>query len=164
MKALQPPDSLYLQAAQGWCELHVFAEAEAELDKIAASLRAHPKVLEVRWQVYANLENWAGALEIASAIVKTVPEWPSGWIYRASSLTELNRQQEAYETLSAAAALFPGDEIILYDLACVCCALKRVDEARSWLGKAIEAGGNAVKLKALDDPDLGALWKETVNL
>jgi hypothetical protein len=42
---------------------------------------------------------------------------------------ELNRQQDAYETLSAAAALFPGDEIIPYDLACVCCALKRVDEA-----------------------------------
>jgi predicted Zn-dependent protease len=81
-------------------------------------------------------------LEIASAIVKTVPEWPSGWIYRASSLTELNRQQEAYETLSAAAALFPGDEIIPYDLACVCCGLNRLDEAQSWLTNAIEAGGN----------------------
>ena len=41
----------------------------------------------------ANLEKWAGALDIASAIVKTVPEWSSGWIYRASSLTELNRQR-----------------------------------------------------------------------
>ena len=160
MKSLQRPDSLHLQAAQGWCELHAFAEADDELDKIAASLRVHPKVLEVRWQICANLEKWAGALDIASAIVKVVPEWPSGWIYRASSLTELNRQQEAYETLSAAAALFPRDEIILYDLACVCCALKRVDEARSWLGKAIEAGGNAIRLKALDDSDLEPLWRE----
>jgi hypothetical protein len=50
MKPLEPPDSLHLQAAQGWGELHAFGEAEAELDKIAASLRAHPKVLEVRWQ------------------------------------------------------------------------------------------------------------------
>jgi hypothetical protein len=70
MKPLEPPDSLHLQAAQGWCELHAFADAEAELDKIAASLRAHPNVFEVRWQVYANLEQWAGALDIASAIVK----------------------------------------------------------------------------------------------
>jgi predicted Zn-dependent protease len=84
------------------------------LDNITAKLRAHPSVLEVRWQIYANLEKWAGALDIASAIVKMVPDWPSGWICRASSLTELNRQQEAYETLSAAAALFPGDEIIRY--------------------------------------------------
>lgn len=159
MKALQPPDSIHLEAAQGWCELHAFAEADAELDNIAASLRAHPKVLEVRWQIYANLEKWAGALEIASAIVKLVPGWTDGWIYRANSLSELNRQEEAYEPLSAAAALFPSDAIIPYDLACVCCALKRVDEARTWLGKAIRAGGNEIKLRALDDGDLEPLWK-----
>jgi tetratricopeptide (TPR) repeat protein len=160
VKPLVPPDSLHLQAAQGWCELHAYAEADAELDNIASSFRAHPKVLEVRWQIYANLEKWAGALDIASAIMKLVPDWPSGWIYGASSLTELNRHQEAYETLSAAAALFTKDEIIPYDLACVCCVLKRFDEARTWLRKAIEAGGNAVKLRALDDPDLEPLWKE----
>ena len=27
MKPLEPPDSLHLQAAQGWCEHHAFAEA-----------------------------------------------------------------------------------------------------------------------------------------
>ena len=43
---------------------------------------------------------------------------------------ELNRQQEAYETLSAAAALFPGDEIIIYDFACVCCALSIIRKIR----------------------------------
>ena len=62
-------------------------------------------------------------------------------------------------TTATPAALFPVDEIIPYDLACVCCGLKRLDEARSWLAKAIEAGGNAIKLKALDDPDLEPIWK-----
>jgi hypothetical protein len=38
--------------------------------------------------------------------------------------------------------------------------LKRVDEARTWLGKAIKAGGKEVKLRALDDPDLEPVWKE----
>ena len=161
MKPLPAPDSHHLQAAQGWCELHAFAEADAELDRIATSLGTHPKVLEVRWQIYANLEKWAGALDIANVIVKMEPDWPSGWIYRASSLTELNRHQEAYETLSEAATRFPSDEIILYDLACVCCALKRFDEARGWLAKAIKAGGNAIKLRALDDPDLEPLRKGT---
>jgi tetratricopeptide (TPR) repeat protein len=159
MNPLEPPDSLHLQAAQGWCELHAFAEADAELDNIAPSLRAHPKVLEVRWQIYANIEKWAGALDIASAIVKLVPDWPSGWIYRAGSLTELNRQQEAYETLNEAATRFPSDEIILYDLACVCCELKRIDEARGWLAKAIEAGGDEIRLRAVDNPDLQPLGK-----
>jgi hypothetical protein len=57
-----------------------------------------------------------------------------------------------------AAALFPADEIILYDLACVCCALKRPDEARAWLAKAIEAGGDEIKKRALDDTDLKPVW------
>ncbi len=46
MKALQPPDRLHLQAAQDWCQLHAFAEGE--VDNVTASLRAHPKLLEVR--------------------------------------------------------------------------------------------------------------------
>ena len=87
-----------------------------------------------------------------------VPDQPEGWIYRASSLRELNRHQEAHETLSAAAALFPADEIILYDLACVCCALNKLEEARTWLGIAIMAGGEETSRRALGDPDLKPLW------
>ena len=34
MKPLEPPDSFHLQAAQGWCELHAFLEANDELEKI----------------------------------------------------------------------------------------------------------------------------------
>ncbi len=34
MKPLAPPDSLHLQAAQGWCELHALAEAEGELENM----------------------------------------------------------------------------------------------------------------------------------
>ncbi len=159
MKSLEPPDSTHLEAAKGWCELHAFVEADAELDKITPTLRAHPQVLEVRWQVYANLETWDGALDIASAIVKMAPDWPSGWIYKASSLNELARPEEAYETLVEAARQFPSDEIILYDLACVCCALHRPDEGRAWLKEAIDAGGSEIRLRALDDPDLELIWR-----
>jgi tetratricopeptide (TPR) repeat protein len=158
MTPLQSPDSQHVEAAKGWCELHAFREANDELEKVTPKLRYHPSVLEVRWQVYANLEKWDGALDIARALVTMRPDWANGWIYKASSLTELNRHQEAYETLSTAAERFPADEIILYDLACVCCALKRVDEARTWMGKAIEAGGDEIRRRALDDSDLESLW------
>jgi tetratricopeptide (TPR) repeat protein len=160
IEPLTPPDSMYVEAAKGWCELHAYLEADAELDKVAPQLRAHPSVLEARWQVYANLEKWESALEIARGIVSQVPDWPSGWIYQASSLGELNRRQEAYETLCQAATRFPSDEIILYDLACLCCGLKRLAEARDWLRKAIEAGGNPIKLRALEDSDLEPLWAQ----
>ena len=152
--SMEPPDSRYVDAAKGWCELHAFLEAEAELDKIDPKFRAHHSVLEVRWQVCANLGKWDGALDIANAIVTITPDCASGWIYKASSLNELNRHREAYETLRTAAERFASDEIIRYDLACVCCASNRVDEARTWLVRAIAAGGDQVKRRALEDPDL----------
>jgi hypothetical protein len=88
---LEPPDCTHLEAAKGWCELHAFLEANEELEKITPQMRAHPDVLEVRWQSYANLEKWDGALDIASAIVKMVPQKPEGCIYTASTLQELGR-------------------------------------------------------------------------
>ena len=62
---------------------------------------------------------------------------------------------------SSQSARSPSDEIIPYDLACVCCALKRFDEAREWLAKGIEVGGNGIKLKALDDPDIEPISEGT---
>ncbi len=38
MKALQPPDSLHLQAAQGWIVLSNHIEADAEPDKVTAPI------------------------------------------------------------------------------------------------------------------------------
>jgi hypothetical protein len=65
MTNLQHPDTLHLQAARGWLELGNHLEANEELEKITASLRAHPEVLEVRWRIYAKAEKWEGAFEIA---------------------------------------------------------------------------------------------------
>ena len=97
LQPLPPEEQRHVKAAKGWSELHAFVEADRELDEIAPKLRVHRSVLEVRWQIYSNLKKWGGALDISSAIVKLVPDWPSGWIYRASSLTGLRRHQEACE-------------------------------------------------------------------
>ena len=156
---LQPPDSMYVEAAKGWCELHAYSDAETELEKVSSESRNHPKFLEARWQVCANLERWESALDVANALTCVAPEVPEGWIYKGSALVELKRLPEAHEVLSQAAAKFSSDEIVLYDLACVCCAMGRFDESKSWLGKAIDAGGDAIKLRALDDPDLEPLWE-----
>ena len=163
MNNLDYPDSLHLEAARGWCELHAFLDANEELEKIAPALRAHPQVLEVRWQIHANLGQWEDALNIATALVDMRPNRVDGWIYRASSLVELGRHPEAHELLTEAVRQFPKDEIALYDLACVCCALGRIEAACAWLGKAIEVGGEELKLRALEDPDLAPVWKRSAE-
>ena len=46
---MQPPDSMHLEAAQGWLELGNHEEANEELELIDAPLRVHPDVLEGMW-------------------------------------------------------------------------------------------------------------------
>ena len=49
LKPLEPQDQHHLAAAQGWFELGDHLEANEELERITASNRAHPAVLEVRY-------------------------------------------------------------------------------------------------------------------
>jgi tetratricopeptide (TPR) repeat protein len=163
MNTLESPERMHLEAAKGWCDQHAYEEAIQELEWIPPGLRAHPKVLEVRWQVCANLGRWEEALEVATAIVGMVPEQPNGWLDKACTLRELKRHREAYELLREAARRLPREENILYDLACVCCALNRPREGLAWLDWAMNIGGYEIKLRALDDPDLEPLQAEIAN-
>jgi hypothetical protein len=78
MKPLEQPDSLHLQAAQGWLELGNHIEANEELENIRAELRGHPDVLKVRWEVYAAARKWEAALDIPAALARLAPDEPIG--------------------------------------------------------------------------------------
>jgi tetratricopeptide (TPR) repeat protein len=162
VKQLEPPDSHHLNAAQGWLELGNGIEANAELENIAPALRTHPLVLEMRWQIYAKAEKWEACVEIGEAMVKAAFDLPEGWIHRSFALHELKRTQEAADKLEAAADLFPSVWTIQYNLACYACQLGKQDEAREWLRDAFDLAPDkkALKLSALDDPDLEPLWLE----
>ena len=156
--ALQPPDCFHLEAAQGWLELGNMAEANNELDNITAGLRAHPHVLNVRWEIYAAAKKWEAALDIAAAIIRLAPEEPLGWVNRSFCLHEMERTAEARDNLLRVVDKFPGDAIMRYNLACYECQLGRIDQARRWLEKSFEIGDpRKLKLMALDDPRPGAV-------
>lgn len=154
MTELQPPDSHHLAAAKGWLELKAFDDAARELEAIRPELRDHPAVLEIRWALAANAGNWPEALAISDSLTRLVPDKPEGWIYQGSALAELNRHEEAHSTLLRGHERFPQDEILAYDLACVCCALDREDEAVKWIRKSITMAGDEMRKRALEDPDL----------
>jgi predicted Zn-dependent protease len=161
MKPLEPPDTLHLQAALGWIELGNHSEADAELDNITASLRAHPDVLKVRWEIYAAAKKWEAAIDIAATVVQLDPDDPLGWVHWSYALHELKRTAEASDNLLRVVDKFPDDPTIRYNLACYECQLGRMEQAKSWLEKALKLGGaKKMKLAALDDPDLQPLWKE----
>jgi len=162
MQPLEPPDNFHIRAAQGWLELGNHVEADEELEKITPERRAHPAVLEVRWEIYAKAKKWDAALEIASALVQLVPERPLGWVHRSFCLHELERTAEARDNLLRVVDKFPEDAIMLYDLACHECQLGRLEQTKHWLQAAFEIGdAQRLKLMALKDPDLQPLWKDT---
>jgi tetratricopeptide (TPR) repeat protein len=164
VKPLEAPDIFHLQAAQGWFELGNHLEANEELEQITPENRAHPGVLEIRWQIYAKAKKWEAALDIASALIQLAPEHPFGWVHRSFCLHELERTEEARDNLLRAVDKFPGDPVVQYNLACYECQLGRFEQAKNWLQKAFELGdARRMKLAALEDPDLEPLWKDIGN-
>ena len=164
MNPLEPPDTIYLQAAQGWLELGNHVEADEELDQITPQHRAHPDVLQLRWQIKATAGRWDACLDIATALAKTAPERRSGWVFQAVSLQRLERAGEARNVLLLVIDRFGPNATIPYYLACFCCRLARLDEAKKWLEKAFMVAASPeetsrLKLRALDDPDLEPIWK-----
>jgi uncharacterized protein HemY len=164
MPALQPPDSLHLQAAEGWVGLGDYASANNELEQISRTNRAHPDVLQLRWRIYADAGKWDACLDIATALTTMTPERPFGWIHRAHTLDRLGRTQEAKELLLASGPKFEKNATIPFDLARYCSKLGQVVEAQQWLGKALLAADGIEELRrvrdlALGDPDLEPLRK-----
>jgi tetratricopeptide (TPR) repeat protein len=163
--SIDPPDSHYLQAAEGWIGLGDYATAAKELEQIAPRFITHPDVLKVRWQVHAREENWNLCLHLADTLTQLTPENPSGWIQRALSLHRLGRTREAKDLLLSTVNDFNRAAVFPYHLARFSCALNQPAQARHWLKRALATAKDSGELdqlrqKALDDPHLAEIWKE----
>lgn len=158
---IEPPASHYLLAAQGWTELGNYPEAEAELRQIPETLRAHPEVLTVRYEIYAKTARWELAAEVAGILVETFAHQVGPWISLAYAIRRKpdGGIPQAREILSRALALFPSEAIILYNLACYDCQLGDNAAAQGWLQQALNlAGKKEIRQMALADRDLQPLW------
>ncbi len=165
MSTLGFPDRHFVNAARGWLDLRVAAEARAELQQVSTVNACHPEVLEIWWRVHAAERRWDEALRVAEMELMTAPDRMSGWVDRSYSLHELRRTQEAREALLPAVKKFPEASLIPYNLACYACQLGDPAEARQWLSKAIARGErDEIKQLALNDPDLAMLREEILKL
>ena len=161
IKPLDPPDSHFLNAAQGWIELQDSAAAEQELEKLTPEARVHPLFLLVRWELYANARRWEAAHTVGDYLVENFPDEPIGWLQRSYALHAMGRTPEAFQQLLPAAGKFEKVSTMSYHLACYACSLGHVQEAWLWLDKAIASGdgGDRIKSMALEDPILKPLWQ-----
>ena len=158
MKALNPPDSLYLESAKGWYLLGNLKEADAELDRLPPSLQNHPDVLEVRFAIYSRSRKWSDCMGIATAMLGVAPDRPTSWINSAIVLHALNETYAAWNTLFQVMDRFPKVPLIPYNMACYAAKLGRFVDSCEMLEKAINLGGNEMVSLARQDPDLQPLW------
>ena len=158
MNPLEPPESHYWNAAQGWLGLGDWREAARELAQLGPAQQQHPDVLMVRWAIQAAGAQWTASLDTASALIQVAPEQAFGWIHRSYALHELKRTAEARDNLLPVVERFPDDATLRYNLACYECQLGRLDLARHWLERAFALDGTGqFKRLALTDPDLAPL-------
>jgi hypothetical protein len=150
-------------AAVGWLELGNPAEAKAELAHISPAQLEHPDVLEVHWLISAEQRNWEEGLQVAQSLLRRAPERLSGWLHQAYALRRVPEGglRKAWEALLPAASKFPKEPTIPFNLSCYACQMRRLDDARDWLNRAVAvAGKKKIKEMALSDTDLQPLWDE----
>src|SRR5436309_5578793 len=114
---LSESDAAYLRAAEGWLELGDWHEANEELERIAASMRAHPEVLLVRAEVCAKAGKWDVAAELGERLSELLPKDFAVWLLLAEAFKNLGRIEEAYEALFSVAEQFFNEPEIHYRLA-----------------------------------------------
>src|SRR5690242_20372578 len=154
---LEPPDRQHWQAAIGYVELGMFAEADSELDKIDPFCRALPEVLAVRLAIYRGLKKWELMQEIAKRLKEFEPDNVQWTISLAYATRRADSIQAAREILLHAEPKFPKEGIIKYNLACYSCQTGEIQKAKNYLQRALEIDLNW-RMAALEDEDLKPLW------
>jgi hypothetical protein len=154
---LEPDNQHHVTAAQGYLELGMPLEADAELDSVNPDVRHLPEVLAVRIVIYSALKKW----ELMQTVAKRMalydpeePQWTVSWAYatrRADSI------EAARMILINAVERLPNTAIFHYNLACYECQLGDLEAAKARLKRASELEQGFRRI-ALDDEDLRPLW------
>lgn len=134
-------ETAHFATARKLYKLGQYAMALAELDGLKAENRSLPEVLELRWAICADQEDWANCVDIARTRTLQRPDEPDGWIWLAASVrnVEGGTLEMSYEILSLSAERIRHPSLFSA-LAHCACQLGRIEEMQRWERKAHRAG------------------------
>jgi predicted Zn-dependent protease len=147
-----------LIAAQGYCELGMYADALEELNELPQHIQGHPMVMEVRLIVLMQGRKWEEALKTGLKLTSAAPDKNIGYIHTAYCLHELGRTEEARELLLSGPKTLHKEPVFHYNLACYECVLGNLDLARVHLDRSV-ALDKKYREYAETDPDLEGIRK-----
>jgi cytochrome c-type biogenesis protein CcmH/NrfG len=137
----------------------MLTEASDELEAIEGLDRLSAEVMDLRCDLYLAARNWELLLAVSRELIRARPSDGKGWIHTGRALRELHRFPEASAVLAEAVRSHAGCAQLHYQLASCHCLLGEAALARESLRRACQLNPE-FKTKALDDPDLRALWDE----
>ena len=127
---LESPDQQHWQAAVGYVELGMFAEADSELDKIDPFYRALPRSSRCE----ARHLPWIEKVGVDAAVAKQLKEFEPDNVQWTISLAYATRRAYSIDTpmeiLLNAQAKFPKEAAIPYNLACYYCQRGEMETAK----------------------------------
>lgn len=94
---LEPEDQRHLTAAEGYMQLGMPLDANAELEDIDPDVRHVPEVLEIRLEIYRKLDKWELMQVVAKKLAMLDPaniQWTGSWAYatrRADCIESVRR-------------------------------------------------------------------------
>ncbi|MFO1485255.1 MAG: hypothetical protein U1F71_17980 [Verrucomicrobiaceae bacterium] len=129
-KAPEWPDTLRIQAAEGWLSLRNWQEAKAELDKITdEKTRAHPDVLKAYLEVWEASENREAMVRYLEVLILYEPDEVGHRLRLNAMLLVLGRFDEAYKRIVEDLKTHPNHPALLFKLAVTLCMLKEFERA-----------------------------------
>ena len=147
-----------LRAAEGYFELGMYEEADAELEQINVRSRNLTWLLALKLRSYAAEANWTLMGTVAEKLTDNDPadvQWPIWWAYAAAKDQSV---QDAQNILCRALTQHPNDPRLHYAMGCCESRLHHFSTARRHLARAIQLDSR-FKLVALNDEELQPLWR-----
>ena len=154
---LSTEDQKHLTATQGYVELGMWLDANAELEEIDPEVRHFPEVLVVRVKIYRALEKW----ELLQVVAKRLALYEPDSVEWTADLAESARHVESLDAakriLLDAVQRHSDIPVFHFMLACVNCKLGEFDAAKRGVQRAIEIDPR-YRGVTLEHEDLEPLW------
>jgi tetratricopeptide (TPR) repeat protein len=154
---LETHDAHLLRAAEGYAELGLWSDANAELEKIDSDFRHVPEAVAMRLRIYRALEKWHLVQLVARKLALYDPNDADATIEWAYAARRADSIEAARQILSEAVERLPCLALLQYELARCECQLGEVEQAKERLHVVFDLDPR-LRLRALNEPDLVPLW------
>lgn len=145
-----------LSYTQGYLELGMLAEAEAELAAIPLPLRELVEVLALRVALLQEKHDWPALRLAAGEWARRQPEEATAWVTWAYATRRADSLAAAERILTEAEHLHPDEPTIQFNLGCYACQRGDLRAARQRVDRATGLEKRFAVLAATD-PDLAPL-------